>query len=546
MKKIIIIFIGLFLFSLEIHSQKKVLADSLIIELNKTETDTIKMRLYLEIGNEFSRTKLARQYFEKGLEIAKKIDNKKYIINFYNEVGSYYFYATDYDKASDFFYKSLKLSEAINNDTAKARVYNFLVMLNGEMKYYDKAMKYAKKSLKIGYKIKDNDRIAAILNNMGLIYQLSGKEDSAVVCYEKCIDISKKIKNMTAYAMAVNNLATYFQDKGNNEKALIYFENALEVAKQNNQKEQISMYLMNIAGTYLHFYFNATTVKDKNKNKRKAIENVEIAIETSKKFDNLIDIKASYALASEIYKISGNYLVALAYLDSSYQVVTKIYDVEKTKIAEEVEAKFETKKKQIEIEKQQFVLNNQKFEMRILYTSIVVILVFFTVMIYLIISRSKIKNKVAELVLREKIKKHKTEQTNLALQIVQKDALLNEILANLKLLGRKLKIKNAEADIQNLFMEIKLKLNVDKERIELKEKIESHSKGFFDNLSSKYTELTVKEKNVAALVRLNFSSKDIAILMNVAPKTIVTYRYRIRKKMNLDNDTNLASFLNQL
>jgi DNA-binding CsgD family transcriptional regulator len=42
---------------------------------------------------------------------------------------------------------------------------------------------------------------------------------------------------------------------------------------------------------------------------------------------------------------------------------------------------------------------------------------------------------------------------------------------------------------------------------------------------------------------MNLSTKEIAILANVSQRGIDASRYRLRKKLNLDSDTNLTEFL---
>jgi len=69
--------------------------------------------------------------------------------------------------------------------------------------------------------------------------------------------------------------------------------------------------------------------------------------------------------------------------------------------------------------------------------------------------------------------------------------------------------------------------------------------GFYQKLHQTYPDLSPIELKVCALLRLNLVSKDMANLMNVKPSSVDMYRYRIRKKLNLQQDDNLTSFLIQ-
>jgi len=67
---------------------------------------------------------------------------------------------------------------------------------------------------------------------------------------------------------------------------------------------------------------------------------------------------------------------------------------------------------------------------------------------------------------------------------------------------------------------------------------------FSRKLSSRFSQLTPKEIQVANLIKDGKSSKDIANLLNVSSSAIDVDRYRIRKKLGLNNKkTNLVSYL---
>ncbi len=67
---------------------------------------------------------------------------------------------------------------------------------------------------------------------------------------------------------------------------------------------------------------------------------------------------------------------------------------------------------------------------------------------------------------------------------------------------------------------------------------------FSRKLSSRFNQLTPKEIQVASLLKDGKSSKEIAKLLNVSSSAIDVDRYRIRKKLGLNNKkTNLVSYL---
>ena len=68
-------------------------------------------------------------------------------------------------------------------------------------------------------------------------------------------------------------------------------------------------------------------------------------------------------------------------------------------------------------------------------------------------------------------------------------------------------------------------------------------KKFLDKVKDKHPDLTPNDLRLCAYLRLNLSSKEIAPLLNISPRSVEVKRYRLRKKMNLPHDENLTSYI---
>jgi len=140
----------------------------------------------------------------------------------------------------------------------------------------------------------------------------------------------------------------------------------------------------------------------------------------------------------------------------------------------------------------------------------------------------------------------KRELTNLALNLIKK----NEFLEDIQILVKEIKssndIKEKEKSINNLLKQINQSMNIDKERKTFYLHIEETNNDFFLKLEQSFPTLTLKEKQLAALLRLNLSSKDIAHLQNISPKSVEMNRYRLRQKMNIEAGDSLTEFINKI
>ncbi len=66
---------------------------------------------------------------------------------------------------------------------------------------------------------------------------------------------------------------------------------------------------------------------------------------------------------------------------------------------------------------------------------------------------------------------------------------------------------------------------------------------FIKKLLMNYPNLTPSDVKLAAYLRMNLSTKEIAHLLNITNRSVELKRYRLRKKMNLETEVNLGEFM---
>lgn len=138
------------------------------------------------------------------------------------------------------------------------------------------------------------------------------------------------------------------------------------------------------------------------------------------------------------------------------------------------------------------------------------------------------------------------ELTNLALNLIKKNEFLEGIQSLVKKIKTTTDIEEKERGISSLLYQINQSMNLDKERQTFYLHIEETNNDFFMKLEQSFPTLTLKEKQLAALLRLNLSSKDIALLQNISPKSVEMNRYRLRQKMNIGSGDSLTEFINKI
>jgi DNA-binding CsgD family transcriptional regulator len=65
---------------------------------------------------------------------------------------------------------------------------------------------------------------------------------------------------------------------------------------------------------------------------------------------------------------------------------------------------------------------------------------------------------------------------------------------------------------------------------------------FFKKLLAKYPNLTSQDLKLAAYLKMNLTTKEIAPLFNITVRGLENKRYRLRNKLGLSPETNLSEF----
>ena len=66
---------------------------------------------------------------------------------------------------------------------------------------------------------------------------------------------------------------------------------------------------------------------------------------------------------------------------------------------------------------------------------------------------------------------------------------------------------------------------------------------FVQKLIAKYPNLSSKDVKLCIYLKMNLSSKEIAPLMNISFRSVELYRYRLRKKINLNQEDSLYKLM---
>ena len=229
-----------------------------------------------------------------------------------------------------------------------------------------------------------------------------------------------------------------------------------------------------------------------------------------------------------------------------------VLSIEKTSIIAEMDAKFETIKKDAAIK----ILNKNAELDKIKSWSLIFIIILLTTggtfVYYTIAQKRKSEIKIAE---QEKIIEHKKllnaeqelefkkkELTAKVLQLARKNEFLGSLENEVGLLK-----SNVDSSVEKASNRIKRLIIHDiadeKQWEQFSKEFSGVHQDFIDALLAKFGEFSKSEIRLISLLKMNLSSKEIANMLNISDDGIKKARYRLRKKLNLEPDNDLQGFL---
>lgn len=141
------------------------------------------------------------------------------------------------------------------------------------------------------------------------------------------------------------------------------------------------------------------------------------------------------------------------------------------------------------------------------------------------------------------------ELTSANLNLTRKNEALsnikNEIGKLLSNLPHDEKYSHIQSTLYNVLNLINNNLTHDNDWERFEQSFDELNQDFIKRLSEAYPSLTLSDKKLCIYLRMNMVSKDIAPLLNISVRGVEISRYRLRKKLNLNRDTNLTEFLQE-
>ncbi len=297
----------------------------------------------------------AIEMFSKSLEIKENLGDKKGIAGSLANLGIIYRYQGLYDKSIEHFITSIRILEELNDKDGIARCYTNIGNIHYNQANWERALEYFEKSLRIAYELNDIRGISRSLNNIAIIYRQQNNYPKAIEYYEDAIKITEKLGDKKTISIIYNNIGTIYRLQDNFDKALEYLLIAMNIRDAIGDKQGLASSYLSLSEFYNAM---ADSVKhgENSNHLNQAINYGMLAYNLSSEIGAIpIKTNAAYSLKESYTKLK-RFDKALYYANIQLDINDSLYNQDKAKTLAEVETKYETEKKQQEIEKQQLLI----------------------------------------------------------------------------------------------------------------------------------------------------------------------------------------------
>lgn len=253
------------------------------------------------------------------------------------------------DRAIEYGHEFIKLIEELDSLEYLDMAASILGEAYFYLDNYERSVYYLSKFLEIKKAEKDTSGIASGLNNLGIVYRTMKKYDEAIKVYAKSLEIKTERNDTLGICNTLNNIGVlYFFDE-DYEKALLYYRQSHELAEN-----------MNLDYGFATSYLNIGEVQAKLEKFDSAQINLEKSIKLANAKGDIHTAELAYHCLYEAYKAQEDYVQALHYFEKyEKNRATRINKESGEKIAE-LEAQYDTRQKEREIE----LLNHQRTNQR--------------------------------------------------------------------------------------------------------------------------------------------------------------------------------------
>lgn len=441
------------------------------------------------------------------------------------------------------------------NRRLHANLYALQGRIYGKLGDYNKAIDLNDKATSIYKALGDSLSIASCYNERGVIHHLAGEQLIADRFFRRALAINRAQRNLRAIASNLNNLCLY---EGDTEEKLTLLQEAMVINKNMGSRWSLGENYNNMGKQY--FYARRYT---------EALASLQTAYELANSIGARELICDNYEYRAMVFAAMKDYTHAYDNLKKMYEMRIELQSNNKLRNIEQ-----EISYKRYQDQKRDNERKEQEYRIELLKRNVWILLILMglglalSVTLYLWYKRRKrvelmearyrlqlSQHELNELKMKQQeqeleaahheLESSRHEMTHIAVFLQSRHELLDKIRGLIKE-GYRMDQEELLPHLKCINAFIAQSQGGDAVGNHLIATIEEKNQAFKQRLLALHASLTPGELHLSMLLRVNLTTKEIAMLTGNTVKTIHMNRYRLRKSLALSADEDLVEYLRRL
>jgi tetratricopeptide (TPR) repeat protein/DNA-binding CsgD family transcriptional regulator len=496
------------------------------------------------------------------LNWVQKTSDKNLLARTYDELADSYRKLENWDESLRYSLLALRNFEVLGNHIKAGHIYGDMTNLFIRQGNYKQAFDCAQKSVAIFNKIGTAEHLSVAYSQLaGATMGLDNAKDA--IAYQLRSDIYlNEMGDVRNIAVGKNNLGEYYSRAGDQEKAISLVLESIDMIEKFGGKKQPNL---------IAKYLNLGIIYGRNKEYAKSEVALKRSIALADILGSQFRLMQGYEELANTYRADKQNEKAVDLYPKVLALRDSIFRKERVERMANLSIQYETEKKELQIAQLEEKNKNQLWIIWLAIAGVVLAvgLGLVTFSAYRGQRKITVQNKTLSeqektilsatnerLLMEKELQNEKnirlqreieTKQRELAstsVYIQQKNQLLDDLQSQLQ--EASVYEGNTGEMLKQMSRTVKQQIRFDNDWEKIKIHFEGVHPDFFDELKRLSTSLSDHELRHCAYIKMKFSTKEIANLLGIDPNSVKVSRYRIKKKLVGDSDTDLVDFIHTI
>jgi signal transduction histidine kinase len=321
-----------------------------IIKFNADNAEKTKAYLAISQAFLFKDFDECQANLKAGAMLAEKLKDPGSLSEFKKFIGLSWYFKGSYDSAAVYYYQSLDILKSHKDPSKKAGVLNELGKLYRKTRDLDRALQMYDESYAIFKSLNDDDGMATILNESGVVFEYKGDYDEAVKRYKSSMALREKMNDLVGKAYSLNFIGGVYTLQKNFKEAENYLLQSLALRQQMKDSFSIALSYGDLGFMYKEQGLYAKAIEQYNLSNALAIKMEYAELQLS-----------NYTELAGIAEKKGDFAQSLTYYKKQTELKDSIYSGDKMKQIEQLNAKYQTEKKEQQLKLQKAEITEKNY-----------------------------------------------------------------------------------------------------------------------------------------------------------------------------------------